>query len=147
VFFRSQIIEPKSRYEYDALYRLTYATGRESRALTGVPTNEETPPIQVNFPIDDPNALRTYEQFYTYDEVGNFARMRHVADGGSWTRSYSPAGDSNRLERTAVGPTSTEYGFDTHGNMLNLANKPDEYSLHWDCRYWSRWRRACPPSI
>jgi RHS repeat-associated protein len=57
----------------------------------------------------------------------------------SWTRSHTPASDSNRLAATAVGPAAaTNYGYDTHGNMLNLfrtvSGSDTSFALQWDHR-------------
>lgn len=140
VFFRNQQVEPRSRYVYDALYRLIEATGREQYSLIGAPPQKSPSALEVKFPIDSPtspNALRNYTQRYGYDSVGNIEKMQHVADRGSWTRNYAYATDSNRLLRTWKGDdtvNSVEYGYDTHGSMLNLNRVPNEYRLRWDYR-------------
>mgnify|MGYP001591386205 CR=1 FL=1 len=143
VFFRNQQVEPRSRYAYDALYRLTEAEGREGFNPSHAPTHrEEGPPEVEPFPLTD-QTLRNYIQRYTYDAVGNILHMRHLADQGNWHRRYAYATDSNHLLRTWEGnddwdnsqaTNKTEYGYDTHGSMLNLTNVPDEYRLQWDHR-------------
>lgn len=141
VFFNSQIVRPRNRYTYDALYRLIEAEGREQYSNSGAPPQKLPNAPDVTFPINsptDPNALRNYTQRYRYDAVGNIMRMEHQAgDSGSWTRHYEYATDSNRLLRTWQGGdrlNAVEYGYDTHGSMLNLANTPDAYRLRWDYR-------------
>ncbi|MEI6335745.1 MAG: SpvB/TcaC N-terminal domain-containing protein, partial [Methylococcaceae bacterium] len=151
VFFLNQKVEPISRYEYDALYRLINATGRENAAATGAPSNIEAEPLQNKFPCLADNALRNYTQTYQYDSVGNIKQMCHVADlsNGNWTRHYDYAFDdpdqqaSNRLWRTWQGDDNWDstkainkvtYTYDTHGSMLNLANVPDEFRMQWDHR-------------
>jgi hypothetical protein len=83
VFFRNQLVEPRSQYEYDALYRLIAASGRENYRASGAPKGygqvEDMPTH--NFGSAD-NALRNYTQRYEYDAVGNFISMQHFADGG-----------------------------------------------------------------
>ena len=37
---------------------------------------------------NDLQAMRHYTERYEYDAVGNFQFMRHIANGGSWTRGY-----------------------------------------------------------
>jgi RHS repeat-associated protein len=138
----NQRIDPINRYEYDPLYRLTSATGKESGAASGPPTNVEGKVPEAPCPAPDPAALRNYIQLYTYDPVGNIKRMRHVAgDTGSWTRDYSYAYEdagappSNRLATmTGRAGVVTTYRHDTHGNMLNLANAPAQFDLLWDHR-------------
>jgi len=142
-FFDNQQVDPRNQYTYDALYRLIAATGRENGALRGAPTNVETDPSSVTFPIPsgDPNALRVYQQTYQYDAVGNIARVRHEAGNGSWTRDYGYALDdpaqqaSNRLWQTWTGGDRTQattYTHDTHGNMQNLANVNQSQYIRWD---------------
>jgi RHS repeat-associated protein len=143
VFFQNAIVEPRSLYEYDALYRLTSAKGRENGALNGAPNHDEGAAVQVAFPIADPRAVRNYTQTYRYDDVGNIEQMRHYAGSGSWTRDYAYAFDdpdqeaSNRLWQTWTGGErmqATTFGYDAHGNMLNLANTLSRFDLRWDCR-------------
>ena len=135
VFFRNQRLEPRSRYVYDALYRLIESNGRET-AAAGPPAPLERGTVAA-FPVADPGALRNYTQRYRYDSVGNITEMRHSAGSASWTRRYAYAGDSNRLLRSWTGSDDTyaaRYGYDTHGSMLNLANVPDVFGLRWDHR-------------
>ncbi|MEO8678816.1 MAG: toxin TcdB middle/N-terminal domain-containing protein [Vicinamibacterales bacterium] len=135
-FFQNALIEPRSLYEYDALYRLIKASGRESGANTGSPTHIEGLADLVNFPVTAADALRKYDQDYEYDSVGNIQRMHHSAGNGTWTRNYQYAPDSNRLTGTDTDNPlkAISYEYDTHGSMLNLANVPDEYRLQWDHR-------------
>jgi len=143
VFFRNQQVEPRSRYAYDALYRLTEAEGREGFNPSHAPTHREEGPQEVEpFPLTD-QTLRNYIQRYTYDAVGNILHMQHFADQGNWHRRYAYATDSNRLLRTWEGnddwdnsqaTNKTEYDHDTHGSMLNLANVAPGQQLQWDHR-------------
>ncbi|MFO0699252.1 MAG: RHS repeat-associated core domain-containing protein [Nitrospira sp.] len=144
VFFDNQAVKPINCYEYDALYRLIVATGRENGAASGAPTNLEGEPLTDHFPCIAANAFRQYSQRYRYDAVGNIQQMRHEAGPlGSWTRDYAYAFEdshqpaSNRLWQTWTGGDQTQpvtYHYDTHGSMLNLANVPDDYRIHWDHR-------------
>ena len=145
VYFQNQQVEPRSRYEYDALYRLTRATGRENGALRGAPAHVDGRPVDANFPIldTDPNALRIYTQTYRYDAAGNIQRVRHDAGLGSWTRDYAYAFEdpaqpaSNRLWQTWVGGNRAQavtYSHDTHGNMRKLAPADPRFNLRWDHR-------------
>ncbi len=125
IFFRNQRVEPRSQYEYDALYRLIAASGRENHHATGAPQGygpvEDMPPH--NFGSDD-RALRNYTQRYEYDPAGNFLTMQHIADGGAWTRHYDTERHNNRLARTWLGTdtlNAVTYRYDTHGSMLNFA--------------------------
>lgn len=136
VFFQNQLVEPHSRYEYDALYHLIKAQGRESAKPTTAPDQAGQEPIGIQFPVTD-QTLRNYTQHYTYDAVGNIMQMRHVANGGSWTRHYRYAQESNRLLKTWIGNNVTDaidYQYDTHGSMLSLSNVTDDQRIRWDHR-------------
>ena len=135
VFFQNQQVEARSRYTYDALYRLIEASGRENGAASGPPPQIE-PPQPASFPITNPQALRNYQQSYRYDAVGNIEEMHHE-DGpiGTWTQHYAYAADSNRLLETWHGnnrAAGVTYRYDTHGNMLNLAEVAARQELRWD---------------
>jgi RHS repeat-associated protein len=146
VFFNNAIVEPKNLYEYDALYRLINATGRESSQLNGAPTHLEGNPAEVSFPVVDPNALRKYTQTYAYDPAGNIKQVSHQAPTtGSWTRDYAYAFEdptqqaSNRLWQTWTGGTNgraiaVTYLHDLHGNMLNLERSDPRFNMRWDYR-------------
>jgi RHS repeat-associated protein len=144
-FFANVMVEPRSRYEYDALYRLISATGRENSIPTDAPGQFDRQE-EVDFPVQDGNALRNYTQRYQYDNVGNIQQMRHTVTSatGGWTRDYAYAFEdhprqpaSNRLWQTWTGGDRTQaitYGYDTHGNMLNLARTDPRFDLQWDHR-------------
>ncbi|MGA9767584.1 MAG: SpvB/TcaC N-terminal domain-containing protein [Blastocatellia bacterium] len=144
VFFSNQMVEPRSRYTYDALYRLIEAIGREHASTNSAPGQFENNPDHIGFPIPGPEALRNYTQQYCYDAVGNIEQMQHSASPtGSWTRRYTYAADSNRLLRTwdgaehwedATATNKVTYRYDTHGSMLNLTDVPTVYQLRWDYR-------------
>ncbi len=136
VFFRNRQVKPVQAYEYDALYRLIRAEGREN-ATNSAPGPGSHPfgPLDTAIPGD--GALRNYTQHYHYDPVGNFVEMRHSADGGSWTRRYDTATDNNRLLRTWLGDDITravDYRYDTYGSMLNFSNVPEAQNNRWDYR-------------
>jgi RHS repeat-associated protein len=142
IFFNNQQVESRSRYTYDALYRLIQAEGRENGSLDQAPQHGKTADIPaVSFPIHDPQASRNYIQDYRYDSVGNILQMKHRAGVGNfsqrWTQNYTYATDSNRLLRSQTGSDAASiinYRYDTHGSMLNLGNVSDEYHMNWDHR-------------
>ncbi len=140
-YFRNAVIEPHCLYEYDALYRLVRAKGREHAAQNNVQRDYRSfePLMEIPFP-NSPEALQRYTEWYTYDSAGNILRMRHI--GGvveRWTRRYQYAPDSNRLLGTSLpgdaeGVYSAHYHYDTHGSMLNLNRVPEDFWLRWDYR-------------
>ncbi len=132
-FFNNEAVKPECQYIYDALYRLIFATGRENNMVA---------PPQGQFPVNT-TVLRDYREFYTYDKAGNIVEMRHVANGGGWTRRYASEDFNNRLQRTWEGSANwddgqatnkTTYQYDLHGNMLNLSDVGSDYFIHWDYR-------------
>jgi RHS repeat-associated protein len=117
IFHNGQQVEPVCEYRYDAIYRLIEATGREhigQMAFDFDPSDgnyRDYPFAGSGANPNDLQAVRNYTERYEYDAVGNFDLMRHIANGGSWTRSYEyneasllePPKQSNRLTRTTVG--------------------------------------------
>ncbi len=144
VYYNNQEIKPVNKYEYDALYRLVFAAGRENAAASEMPALREPESFEYRFPCLPDNVFRNYAEAYLYDAVGNIRQMRHEAGAtGSWTRNYAydfespnrPA--SNRLWQTWNGTNRTNaitYDYDTHGSMLNLDRVPEEFRLRWDHR-------------
>ena len=135
LYFDNTVVTPDQTFEYDALYRLVEATGREHTSQ-GQPTESElTPGAQPE--ASDPAALRTYTESYSYDEVGNLTLVGHVASGGNWSRGYHYATDGNRLLSTSLpGDTvgtpatySATYTHDDHGNMTAM---PHLSAIDWD---------------
>ncbi|UQA61432.1 SpvB/TcaC N-terminal domain-containing protein [Polyangium aurulentum] len=135
--FNNGPVEPVWKYEYDALYRLSEATGREHAGQNSDIQQDESgfPLLNVPHP-NDPQALRNYTERYQYDAVGNIEKMIHEVVGlsGSWTRRYDVAPDNNRLLRTSLpgdadGDFSAKYGHDAHGNMTSMPHLP---SIGWD---------------
>ncbi len=143
IYFRNQRVEPSASYEYDPLYRLLKATGREHLGQTGGALN---PPRQtdhddgfrMNLPHPgDGNAMGNYTERYDYDAVGNILSMIHQAASGGWTRHYAynePGKVNNRLSRTSLpgdlpGVLGARYEYDAHGNMTRMPHLP---LMRWD---------------
>ncbi|EYF04841.1 Hypothetical protein CAP_3867 [Chondromyces apiculatus DSM 436] len=136
LYHNGQLVEPVSRYEYDALYRLTRAEGREHAGHNADVQQdaEGFPLVQAPHP-NDPQALRAYAESYEYDEVGNILTMAHQAVGGGWTRHYEIDEDRNWLLSTSLpgdlpsAPYSAHYMYDAHGNVTSM---PHLASIVWD---------------
>jgi len=129
VFFNNAVVNPTALYEYDALYRLTKATGREhvSNGATTEPEADGFNPAQA-LPGDGA-ALRNYTRQWSYDQVGNILSLIHTANAGSWNRSYAYASDSNRLSTTMVGQTTDSYSHNAFGSFTTM---PHLDVLDWD---------------
>lgn len=151
IFHNGERVEPIAQYLYDALYRLTQATGREHIGQTANNQPGDLADLKPHYDFNDstrrnlahPNDLqgmRNYTQMYEYDPVGNILAMLHRATGGDWTRRYDYATDSNRLRSTNIPSDgndnqldikniATRYRYDEHGNMIEMPHLP---LMRWD---------------
>ena len=144
-FFDNTVIEGRKRYAYDALYRLTEASGREHAGQISYALSENWNDcsFRVAYGANDAKAWRNYTQRFTYDGVGNVLVMRHVTLDTSqrWTRQYEYAADSNRLLATGTGsaPVATHYpaaptlanvyDYNAHGSIVALSHLPQ---MEWE---------------
>ncbi|MCK1698165.1 SpvB/TcaC N-terminal domain-containing protein [Bradyrhizobium sp. 144] len=136
-YFKQKVAAPDADYEYDALYRLTSASGREHEGQNRPPNAWDVQRAGTFdggcgftfFPNpNDTKAMRPYTQRYAYDMVGNIEEMLHQAGGqGSWRRVYGyelVAGSrdkgSNRLVSTVIGGVTERYNYDAHGSMVAM---------------------------
>ena len=112
-YFSNSVIAPKGKYYYDALYRLTKATGRE---LSGLSMPAESDFVN-NIPVPNTasNATQNYTHQYTYDELGNILQMRSY---NRWTRNYYYETLNNRLKSHDGG--NDVYSYDEHGNTTAM---------------------------
>ena len=133
IYFNSTVVEPHNTYEYDALYRLTYATGREHSTQAAFPHPEAGFAPEPH--KGDGQAMRNYAQSYVYDSVGNIMEMAHRPSNASsgWTRRYQYEDSNNRLAATEVGnpaqPFDQRYGYNEHGSMISMPHLP---LMDWD---------------
>jgi RHS repeat-associated protein len=150
IYFLNQRIEPSADYTYDALYRLTEATGREHLGIAGGKLNaprqadhNDSFRMKLAHPSDG-HAMGRYTEKYLYDAVGNILEMNHVDvsdPNRGWTRLYEYEPDtarpstpkSNRLFKTRPpGPnegTRYDYTYDPHGSMITM---PHLAVMEWD---------------
>jgi RHS repeat-associated protein len=156
IYFRNQRVEPSNDYLYDAIYRLIEATGREHLGQAAGGAAPAPKPSSYNdwtrcrLPHPgDGNAMGTYREIYSYDEVGNFREMAHRGADPThegWTRTYTynepslldKGAESNRLTSTSIDSIMEIYsefvddqhdGYDAHGNMLRM---PQLQEMRWD---------------
>lgn len=144
VFFNNSSIEPSNIYDYDALYRLIHAEGREHAMQNNVQRDAKKfePIIGLPFP-NSPEALQRYSEDYEYDPVGNIMGFHHSSGAEGWVRWYQYALDSNRLLATrspgeggklpfyvaTPGGYNAKYTYDVHGNMTSMPHLP---MMEWD---------------
>ena len=148
IYFRNRQVEPSADYIYDAVYRLISARGREHLGQVAgrstqapIPMSYDDGPRMGIVQPGDGNAMGSYLQQYTYDEVGNLLQMLHSGTdpvNPGWTRTYSykepsqlEAGKvSNRLTSTQISDGLFEpYTYDLHGNMTSMPSLP---LMQWD---------------
>ena len=102
IYFDNTVVEPHAEYTYDAIYRLTVASGREHKGQASNNRPEHRPEWKPHYDFNDSTrinlahphdgqAMRPYTERYAYDEVGNILKMLHSATNGDWTRHYQYA--------------------------------------------------------
>ncbi|OCK76021.1 SpvB-domain-containing protein, partial [Lepidopterella palustris CBS 459.81] len=148
LFFRGTIVKPTQDFTYDALYRLSSATGREHLGQMGqnqvpVPSSSLSGLSSVASPADA-KAVASYTERYTYDSENNILSMAHCLSDASvpgWTRTFTyeepsllePEKKSNRLTSTSVGDTVSIYSYagapGANGLMSSMAGFE---ILEWD---------------
>jgi RHS repeat-associated protein len=129
-------------FEYDPLYRLTYATGREANSI---PTGERSwddlaRPGFGGFNWGSPGTprpetardqTRIYEETYSYDAADNMLTMGH----GTWTRRFGMSGFTpeswSQEWRTHLDPT-IEWGMTTNNRLTHVGdNQPRALQTHF----------------
>lgn len=138
VFFNNAGVDPSCKFEYDAIYRLTRALGREHAGQNLAQDQFDRDKTQDGGRLltlkGDMNAMQQYEELYQYDAVDNMLQMVHNAGSGifqnKWTRIFTCNADNNQLARTQTGPDITSYSYDANGNMQNLLN--GSFNISWN---------------
>jgi RHS repeat-associated protein len=121
-YFNNSVVSPTGLYEYDALYRLIKAQGRELTNLGMATESDFVNTLLV--PNAGSNAMQNYTQMFSYDELGNLQMMQSQ---GRWSRSYIYDNVTNRLIRHEG--TNNVYTYDAHGNMISM---PHLSSMTWN---------------
>jgi RHS repeat-associated protein len=146
-------------FEYDPLYRLLSATGRECKDIPkprpwtddtrcGFNLGMQSTPNQDNAP----NLTATYREEYEYDPAGNMILLKHGSGGNTWTRNFGMAGltpqqwsqawpahlgmdwlnpPGNRLTHVGDGDVNIAqtHFFDVNGNLIR---ENTERHFEWD---------------
>ena len=100
------------RFDYDPIYRLVSANGREC----DLPAD---PPWLDQPRCADLTRTRGYTENYTYDAAGSLLRLEHQNTTGGYVRQFTVEATNNRLRRLQVGQTAYDYQFNANGNMLS----------------------------
>ena len=117
-------------FEYDPIYRLTYATGRESDTRSGNTYLYDDAPAP-----GSPNAnhVRAYDRTYSYDKPGNVIDVVQSGIKG-FTRHYVYNAGKNTLQKieNATPATIEDYTYDTNGNQLTAGSTRNYVWNHAD---------------
>ncbi len=147
IFANPVAAEAHGLYEYDALYRLIRAEGREH---PGQQVTEGDRELTAKLPhANDTSALVRYREAYDYDPVGNILRIHHQplfsnSSHQAWERRYRYAYQAaeadprvtpcNRLLATSLPGDQSDvfsatYDHDPHGSMTRM---PHLSAIQWD---------------
>jgi RHS repeat-associated protein len=146
-YFNNAVVKAENLYEYDAIYQLVRATGRE---LAGgindaIRTHTDLDFVQLPHP-NNLDAVRKYTEEYEYDLLGNIKVLTHrfqsqAGIGDGWKRHYRyafddvPGNRTNRLKATSLpgdpdgGPYNGVIDYDACGNMTRM---PHLATLDWN---------------
>ena len=124
VFSNNQAVLPRVDYTYDAVYRLTAASGRQHRGLYS-PASSISPDYQQFLPqppsTDDPNAVENYTRTFRHDDAGNLRSIVHIAASQRFTRDITVSETSNRGQVAGdAGAVDLDRDYDENGNLLRL---------------------------
>lgn len=118
VFNNNQQVDPLSDYNYDALYRLTNANGRQHPGINAdtyknnITDSDFKQCIFSQLPnVNDADKLENYSEIYTYDDSGNLVNKQHNAASSTWHKTTDVEANSNWL----AGLT-----YDESGNLCQL---------------------------
>lgn len=101
------------QFDYDPIYRLLSATGRECDQAP------EAPPWMDQPRCTDITRARAYTQRYRYDALGNMQELKHQGAGGGSNRLFAVVDENNRLDSMTIGQSNYRYIHDANGNTLS----------------------------
>ncbi|MCP1292179.1 hypothetical protein NK214_18515 [Chromobacterium sp. S0633] len=125
-YFANQQVAPISRYDYDALYQLVSATGRESAGTQDLGGRQ---PAWQRFPTD-PSQLVNYRESYVYDRGGNLTDLHHQG-AANYHRQLLMASDSNQAVLSDASQ-DVAGNYDSSGNLQRLTSNGQR--LQWNGR-------------
>ncbi|WKJ90074.1 SpvB/TcaC N-terminal domain-containing protein [Methylomonas montana] len=101
------------QFDYDPIYRLLSATGRECDQAP-----EASPWLDLPR-CTDLTRTRAYSQQYRYDALGNMQELKHQLADGARNRVFNTVAGNNRLDTVTIGQSAYRYAYDSNGNMLS----------------------------
>ncbi|MQT49254.1 RHS repeat protein [Pseudomonas helleri] len=122
-------IEATASFEYDTLYQLIKATGRENAHHAIGPAL----PALAQFGSTDSSLMRNYTRHYQYNEGGNLVQMQHVPSSGQgYTQRINTAAHSNHgVLNDFDSDADPLKGFDKNGNQQLLMRGQ---AMSWNAR-------------
>ncbi|WP_172566128.1 RHS repeat protein [Vibrio navarrensis] len=130
-FYKNQQVSAENYYEYDALYQLTKATGRENDG--NGQQSSSFPTLKVPLPSDSSQYIN-YTRTYRYDRGGNLEQVQHHG-ATQYTNTLVVSDRSNRAvqqnDHGSITPEQVDSHFDVHGNLKQLARSK---ALGWGRR-------------
>ncbi|MCP6758499.1 MAG: RHS repeat-associated core domain-containing protein [Fischerella sp. CENA71] len=118
------------KFEYEPIYRLRSATGREC----DLPPSE-SPAWADEIRCTDLTKTRAYTEVYEYDKVGNIKQLTHQVNGFNRNRNFALKDGNNRLDTVTVGQTDYQYTYDNNGNLIQ-----ENEARHFEWDYADRMR-------
>lgn len=122
-------IDATASFEYDTLYQLIKATGRENAQHAIGPAL----PALAQFGSTDSSLMRNYTRHYQYNEGGNLVQMQHVPSSGQgYTQHINTAAHSNHGVLNGLDSDADPLkGFDRNGNQQLLMRGQ---AMSWNAR-------------
>src|SRR5690554_3283305 len=111
-------------FNYDPLYRVISATGREN--VQG--SNYPFPGWDDTTRSTDSNTTQAYTRKYAYDKIGNIQQIKQLGTSG-FTRDFSYFSSKNQLQNVEIGINNYNYSYDNVGNQLT---ENTERHFEWD---------------
>ncbi|MGE3824016.1 MAG: RHS repeat domain-containing protein, partial [Bacteroidia bacterium] len=108
-------------FNYDPLYRLLKATGRENSPTI-------TPIWDDSYRSNDNSITTAYTQNYQYDKMGNIQQLQHIGNN-SFTRNFDYNSDNNKLQNISIGMDDYIFTYDENGNQIT---ENSERHFEWD---------------
>lgn len=132
IFFNNMETKPVNCYEYDPLYRLIKANGREHLAQIHFDPVDNWQDVAFikKYNVGDALPWQNYSQEYHYDPVGNIETMEHKAELLSWKREYHYESNNNRLRDTTIAGNRFPYTY--HPKHGFITSMPHLQIMNWN---------------
>lgn len=128
-------------FEYDPLYRLIEADGRENNPSTPFPWWDDS------YRSTDNSTTTAYTQHYNYDKLGNILKLQHIGNN-NFTRNFDYSNPNNKLNSISVGMDTYSYLYDNAGNQIQEnSNRHFEWDFANNMRCFYNQAGTAEPTI